>query len=107
MMVISVIMNWPFQYYKGLVSQLLFLFIPTVIGSDGFLSIPQIEEMARSKMQLGSHSLTHPYFVTLGDQEIKREVCESKIQIQKILNNKVNHFCVPFGFYNKQMGVGG
>lgn len=80
-----------------------FFIYPTVIGKEGFLSIPQIEEMAQKNMRFESHSLTHPYIVTLNNQDIKYEVYESKIQIQKILNCEVNHFSVPFGFYNKYL----
>ena len=80
-----------------------FFIYPTVIGKEGFLSIPQIEEMAQKNMRFESHSLTHPYIVTLNNQDIKHEVYESKIQIQKILNCEVNHFSVPFGFYNKYL----
>ena len=31
------------------------------------------------------------------------EISESKVLIEKLIKKKVSHFCIPYGFYNKEL----
>jgi peptidoglycan/xylan/chitin deacetylase (PgdA/CDA1 family) len=61
-------------------------------------SIPQLREMADSGLvEIGSHSITHPIFSTLTDEESRWELIESRAQIEQVLDRRVNCFCFPNG----------
>jgi peptidoglycan/xylan/chitin deacetylase (PgdA/CDA1 family) len=78
-----------------------FFIVPMFIGKKDYLTREQILEMHEQGMKFESHSLTHPYMVSLNREEIIREVCESKAKIENLLSNQIYHFSVPYGFYNK------
>lgn|GEM_PF-783266 len=80
-----------------------FFMVPMFIGKKDYLAKEQILEMHEHGMKFGSHSLTHPYILSLSREEMIREVRKSKAKIQSILNNEIKHFSVPYGFYNKYL----
>jgi len=70
------------------------------IGATDYLASEQIAEMCKHGMKFESHSMTHPYMLSLSRKDITREICQSREEIQSIAKSKVNHFSVPYGFYN-------
>ena len=80
-----------------------FFIVPKYIGEKHYIAKEQILEMAKQGMRFESHSLTHPYILSLGAKEIDREVYHSKEETQNLLNCEVNHFSVPYGFYNRYL----
>ena len=78
-----------------------FFVLADLINTTGFLSSTHLLEMQENNMKIESHSLSHPYIVSLSKKKIKKEVEESKQKLQDVLNTKVKHFSVPYGFYNK------
>lgn len=77
--------------------------VPIFVGQENYISKDQIIEMSENGMTFGSHSLSHPYLISLNKQDIMREVIESKNRIQNLLKKKVEHFSVPYGFYNRYL----
>ncbi len=74
------------------------------IGTKHFLKPEQIIGLCETGMGIGSHSVTHPYFDDLSDEEIIKELNDSKHSLQKILNQKITSFSVPGGrFKNSTM----
>jgi len=61
------------------------------------LSLEQIRELHRHGVQFGSHTLTHPWLSDLPDQDIEREVCDSKRKLEDILGSEVTCFAYPWG----------
>ena len=58
----------------------------------------QLREMADSGLvEIGSHSVTHPIFSTLSDEESRWELAESRTQIEQLLGRSVSSFCFPNG----------
>jgi peptidoglycan/xylan/chitin deacetylase (PgdA/CDA1 family) len=58
----------------------------------------QLCEMADSGLvEIGSHSVTHPIFSTLTDEESRWELAKSRTQIERQLGRRVNAFCFPNG----------
>lgn len=58
----------------------------------------QLREMADSGLvEIGSHSVTHPIFSTLTEEESQWELAESRAQIERQLGRPVNAFCFPNG----------
>ena len=80
-----------------------FFIVPKYIGSKNYITREQILEMTKQGMRFESHSLTHTHILSLSKGEIDREVHQSKEEIQSLLNSEVNHFSVPYGFYNRYL----
>ncbi len=83
--------------------QATFFLVAQFIGQENYLTVEHIQEMQKAGMHFESHSLTHPYLLALSRKVMVREITESKAVIEKIVNKNINHFCIPYGFYNKDL----
>jgi peptidoglycan/xylan/chitin deacetylase (PgdA/CDA1 family) len=52
---------------------------------------------------VGSHTLSHPILATLSDQEIERELLDSRHCLEQRLQRTVDFFCYPNGSYDKRV----
>lgn len=80
-----------------------FFIVPQFIGKKSCISKKHILEMHEEGMKFGSHSLTHPFLLSLSKEKVMQELLESKSKIESILKIKINHFSVPYGFYDKYL----
>lgn len=73
-----------------------------LIGQNGFLNVAQVKEMIDSGLcQVGSHGVSHKMLSELEIEELRYEIEQSKIQLEKIFDQKINHFAYPYGrFYS-------
>ncbi|MEC4888430.1 MAG: polysaccharide deacetylase family protein [Nitrospira sp.] len=69
------------------------------VGEQPLLSWPQIEDMARHRVEFGSHTVTHPDLAVVTRGEAEREMRESKHTIQDRLGREVEVFAYPYGQY--------
>jgi peptidoglycan/xylan/chitin deacetylase (PgdA/CDA1 family) len=68
------------------------------LQADGYMNASQIQEMTAAGWEVGSHSLSHPSLTDDLDPEIlRREVVESKTQLEAALGVPVLTFAYPFG----------
>lgn len=76
------------------------------------VSWEQLKEMAEAGMEIVSHSKTHPHLTppvkktswkTLPEQEVKKELEESKSILENKLNKKIKYFTYPYGLYNENV----
>lgn len=70
------------------------------LNSTGYLTTDQLREMRNNGIEIASHTLSHPDLKTLTDEELKKEISDSKTFLEKLLNEKVLSFAYPFGKYN-------
>ncbi len=77
-------------------------FIPTnwVENLDGVVSWSQLQEMSASGMELGSHTVTHPYLTTADPEWMKYEIEGSKQALEEHTGKKVTALAYPFGLYD-------
>jgi len=62
------------------------------------LNWEQIKEMSRNPLVcIGAHTVNHPIFSKLTENEISDEILNSKAIIEKHINKEVNHFAYPYG----------
>lgn len=59
-----------------------------------------LRELARHRVEVGSHSRTHPRLSRLDPAEVADEVLNSKSALEDALGQEVRHFCYPYGDYN-------
>lgn len=66
----------------------------------------ELFELAKeSLIEIGSHTITHPYLPRLNLEDQKKEIFQSRVILEKILHKKISGFSYPFGTmrdYNKQ-----
>lgn len=83
--------------------QATFFLVAQFIGRENYLSAEHIQEMHQAGMHFESHSLTHPYLLTLESDALAWEIRQSKHEIEQITGRAVHHFCIPYGFYNREL----
>lgn len=73
------------------------------IGYKNFLSWDNLKEMKEAGMEIGSHTVTHPFFKKSSAKDLRRELSLSKKTLEEKLQMKVNHFAAPFGYSNEEI----
>lgn len=68
------------------------------VGTPGYLTWPQIKQMQASGLvAFGSHTCTHRRLRSLSDEEIVKEITQSKQILEEKLGVPVVSFCYPYG----------
>ena len=74
------------------------------LGTTDRLTSSQVAELARmSGVEVGAHSVRHPYLDELGDAEIAEEVGASKRRLEDIVQARVRSFAYPHGAYDARV----
>lgn len=55
----------------------------------------QLQELQRAGHIIGSHTVSHPNLAQIGNDDLHREVIESKLQLERLLDAPVTHFSYP------------
>ena len=63
----------------------------------------QIREMAAAGVDIGSHTVTHPILPHVGDEQLARELTESRARLEQELGRAVTSFCYPNGDYDARV----
>lgn len=71
------------------------------VGKAGYLTPPQLRELSSLGFEIGCHSMTHAYLSDLDDAGLRREIIDSKIQLEQLTGNPVEHFSCPGGRYDR------
>jgi peptidoglycan/xylan/chitin deacetylase (PgdA/CDA1 family) len=61
------------------------------------LNWEQIVEMSESILEVGSHSLTHPVFTSLTNENLRRELVDSKNILESAMGIKIDSIAYPVG----------
>ena len=72
------------------------------LGTPGFLNADQARALDALGLEIGCHSMTHPYLSDLADSELSREIVDAKLQIEQILGHAIEHFSCPGGRYDRR-----
>lgn len=81
-----------------------FFIFTNAIDSPHFLSWDQVRVLNNSGMNIGGHTLSHPYLMNITDTDmLRKEIITSKKIIEDQLGMKINTFAYPFGHYNDQI----
>jgi len=67
------------------------------------LSDDEVKELLESGLiEIGAHTLTHANLNNLDTTESKKEICDSKAQIESEFNTICHSFAYPFGLYGEK-----
>ncbi|MEJ5173103.1 MAG: polysaccharide deacetylase family protein [Hydrogenothermaceae bacterium] len=62
-----------------------------------------IEYIQREGIEIGSHTLTHPFLTKIDIKEAKKEIEKSKKILEDKLGIEITSFCYPYGDYNEKI----
>jgi peptidoglycan/xylan/chitin deacetylase (PgdA/CDA1 family)/GT2 family glycosyltransferase len=73
------------------------------LRSRRLMSAEQIRELRRHGVRFGSHTLTHPSLPQVDDRQLRRELGDSKHQLEDLLGEEISTFAYPFGDANRRV----
>lgn len=73
------------------------------IDHEGFLKKTQILEMKDSVINFQSHTKTHAYLPEILPENQRREIFDSKRDLEKVLGMPVDYFSYPVGGYSEDI----
>jgi peptidoglycan/xylan/chitin deacetylase (PgdA/CDA1 family) len=72
------------------------------LGTPGYLTTRQVQELDSLEFEIGCHSMTHAYLSDLAETELKREIVDAKLQIEHIVGHEIRHFSCPGGRFDRR-----
>jgi peptidoglycan/xylan/chitin deacetylase (PgdA/CDA1 family) len=63
----------------------------------------EAREMQANGIEIGSHTLTHPILTNIGDEQLRRELRDSRSRLEEALKRRVDQFCYPNGDYDQRV----
>ena len=75
-----------------------FFVVPTLVETPGYVTWGQLREMVAAGMEVGSHSLTHPFVNALDRAGLEREFGESKRILESRLGLPIRSASLPRGW---------
>ena len=78
----------------------IFFIVTGALGEKGIITPRQLKEISSQGMEIGSHTVTHPYLDTLKDNQVEYQLQQSKIALEKITGQKVLALAPPGGWFN-------
>jgi peptidoglycan/xylan/chitin deacetylase (PgdA/CDA1 family) len=64
------------------------------------LSASELRGLDAGRIEVGSHSATHPWLSRIPLEQARVELKDSKAQLEDVIGRPVEHFAYPFGNYN-------
>ena len=64
-------------------------------GEKGYMDTAMLRELLAEGMSVGSHTLTHPRLARIPEEQLVREVHDSKARLEDALGVAVTSFCYP------------
>ncbi len=59
----------------------------------------QMRQWVAEGQEIGSHTRTHADLMASSDEACRIEIVEGKAELERLLADRVNHFCYPYGHY--------
>lgn len=79
-------------------------FVPTGwVGQAWIMSWKQMKEMKEAGMIFGSHAISHPDLTKVSDEDLKKELEDSKKSLEENLGVKIDYISYPAGMYNDKV----
>jgi len=77
-----------------------FFITTNYMGKSGYMTWDQVKEIVNMGHEVGSHTISHPHLPTLSEEDIEREVGESKDIIEEKVGVTPESFAYPYGEYD-------
>lgn len=67
------------------------------------MSIQQLKFWLESGLEIGAHSMTHPFLSACTPANLHSEIFDCKEDLEQILKTPITTFCYPYGNFNKNV----
>jgi peptidoglycan/xylan/chitin deacetylase (PgdA/CDA1 family) len=86
------------------------LTIPELAGDDpeqlATMNWDELREQAARGVAIGSHAVSHPHLTTLSEDDLRRELNESKEEIEDRLGRPCEDLAYPYGEHDQRVRAG-
>lgn len=89
-------------FYDNNIYPTIFLAVE-LIGKEGFLTKEEILDLQQHGFIFECHSWSHKDLTIWNDDDLKRELGESKKYLSEMLNKCVTEMCLPIGYFNDHL----
>ncbi len=89
---------WPIMQAYGFTG--VTYIVGNYMGTDGYMSAAQIQELAKDGWEVGSHSRSHRDLTQLEPAVQREEIVQARKHLQEKLGLPVESFAYPFGLIN-------
>lgn len=89
-------------FYENKIYPTIFLAVD-LIGQDGFLNADEIIELQDHGFNFESHGWTHTNLTTKDNNELIRELYNSRMYLSKLLQKDVQEICLPIGYFSDHL----
>jgi peptidoglycan/xylan/chitin deacetylase (PgdA/CDA1 family) len=72
-------------------------------NSERVMSAQQLMALPQDLVTIGSHTETHPMLTQIADEGSRREIVESRNQLEELLHRKITLFSFPFGDFSESL----
>lgn len=73
------------------------------LNRRGYLSAPQLRELAAQGFDIGCHSMTHTLLTDLPDDALRAEMVEPKARLEDLTGRPVRNFSCPGGRWDERV----
>lgn len=73
------------------------------IGKSNYMNTDQIKELSQNKIEIGSHTLSHPDLTKISADKVNVELTQSKEGLETMIGTKIISFCYPSGKVNAEV----
>jgi len=80
-----------------------FFIITGRVGTDGYMTWGQIAEMQRAGMEIGAHTVNHPFLTKLPYIQAYLEMRQSKLDLEQRLHTPISIFAYPYNDHNRMV----
>jgi peptidoglycan/xylan/chitin deacetylase (PgdA/CDA1 family) len=70
---------------------------------ENVMSAQQVRTLPANLVTVGSHTSSHPFLPLLGEGDARREIAQSRTQIEEMLHRQALLFSFPFGGFNNRL----
>jgi peptidoglycan/xylan/chitin deacetylase (PgdA/CDA1 family) len=70
------------------------------------LSVAELRTLSAEGIEVGSHTVTHPWLSRIALERARAEVRDSKAQLEDLLGRQIEHFAYPYGDYSEAVREG-
>ncbi|MBN1585335.1 polysaccharide deacetylase family protein [Candidatus Uhrbacteria bacterium] len=74
-----------------------FFVMAGAIGRGRCMTWENVRELADAGMEMGSHTVSHPFLTRISDAQVQNELKGSKRILEKKLSKKITSFAYPYG----------
>lgn len=70
---------------------------------ERIVSAEQLQQLPADLISIGSHTITHPMLPSLSEEEARRELYVSRMNLEQLLERRITLFSFPFGSFNRRL----